>query len=263
MINIGIDPILFNLGSLSLSWHSLFMAIAIGVGVWLPARLVAKAGLSADTLYTMAFWAVPGGIIGARLVHVIDYWGTYLANPGTILAVWKGGLAVWGAILGGTITALIFARIRGFAFARYADLAALGLILAQAIGRIGDIINGEHISTATNLPWGVVYTHPNSPGYGLPPQHPAVVYELLMDLIIFGILWKLRGRIQPGGTLFLLYLILYSVGRFFLSFLRLDSNTVFWSLSQPQWISILVLAVAVPLLIFRRASHRGTVDPGS
>ena len=260
MIEIGIDPILFNLGSFSLSWHSLFMVIAIAVGVWLSARLVAKAGLSVDRLYSIALWGVPGGIIGARLVHVIDYWSHYMANPGTILAVWQGGLAIWGGILGGTITTVIFGRIRGFAVARYVDRAALGLILAQAIGRIGDIINGEHISTATNLPWGVVYTHPNSPGYGLLPQHPAVAYELLMDLFIFGILWKLRGRIQPDGTLFLLYLILYSVGRFFLSFLRLDSNTVFLSLSQPQWISILVLVVAIPFLVFRRVSHRGQVN---
>ena len=263
MINIGIDPILFNLGSFSLSWHSLGMVIAIGIGVWLSARLVAKVGLSEDRLYMIAFWGVPGGIIGARLVHVIDYWGTYVANPGAILAVWKGGLAIWGGILGGTITALIYARVRGFAVAHYADLSALGLILAQAIGRIGDIINGEHISTTTNLPWGVVYTHPDSPAYGLPPQHPAVAYELLMDLAIFGILWKLRGRIRPDGSLFLLYLILYSLGRFFLSFLRLDSNTVFWSLTQPQWISILVLAVAVPILVFRWKSHREPVNPGS
>ncbi len=267
MISIGIDPILFNLGPLSLSWHSLFIVVAMVVGIWLPVRLVAKAGLSTDTLYAIALWGIPGGIIGARLVHVIDYWDMYLANPASIFALWQGGLAIWGGILGGTITAVIFARIRGFALARYADLVALALILGQAIGRIGDIINGEHISTATNLPWAVVYTHPDSPGYGLLPQHPAVAYELLMDLFIFGILWKLRGRVRPDGALFLLYLILYSVGRFFLSFLRLDSNTVFLSLNQPQWISILVLVVAIPLWVFRRVSRqkgdiRSQVSPG-
>ncbi len=258
MITIDINPILISLGSLSLSWHSLFMAIAIGVGVWLPARLVAKAGLSVDRLYSIALWGIPGGIIGARLVHVIDYWSHYSANPGAILAIWQGGLAIWGGILGGTITVVIFAKIRGFALARYADLAALGLILAQAIGRIGDIINGEHISTATNLPWGIVYTHPNSPGYGLLPQHPAVAYELLMDLLIFGILWKLRGRIRPDGALFLLYLVTYSIGRFFLSFLRLDSNTVLLGLNQAQWISLIVLAIALPLLLLRRAVSEDT-----
>ncbi len=255
MITIGIDPILISLGSFSISWHSLFMIVAIVVGVWLPARLVAKAGLSVDTLYSMALWAIPGGIIGARLVHVIDYWSFYSANPGLILALWKGGLALWGGILGGTLTAVIFARISGFPLARYADPAALGLILAQAIGRIGDVINGEHISKGTNLLWGVVYTHLNSPSYGLPPSHLAVGYELLMDLIIFGVLWKLRGRVRPDGAIFLLYLVTYSFGRFFLSFLRLDSNTVLLGLNQPQWLSLIVLATALPLLFLQQVSQ--------
>ena len=257
MIKIGLDPILLSLGAFSLSWHGLFMVIGIAVGVLLPARLVAKAGLSVDTLYSLAVWAIPGGIIGARLVHVIDYWNYYSVNPGLILAFWGGGMAIWGGILGGTLTGVIFARIRRFTLARYADLIAPGIILAQAIGRIGDIINGEHISTSTGLPWGVVYIHPNSPGFGLPPVHPAVAYELLMDLFIFGMLWKLQGRIKPDGSLFLLYLIIYSVGRFFLSFLRLDSNTVFLSLNQPQWICLLVLMVAIPLWVYRRVSYRG------
>ena len=211
-------------------------------------------------MYPLALWGVIGGIIGARLVHVIDYWSFYWANPGTILAFWAGGLAIWGGILGGTLAAVIFARISGFPLAGYTDQAAPGLILAQAIGRIGDIINGEHISTTTNLPWGVVYTHPNSPGYGLLPVHPAVAYELLMDLFILGILWKLRGRTRPDGSLFLIYLSLYSAGRFFLSFLRLDSSTIFLSLSQPQWISILVLAVTIPLLVWQKVSHQGQTE---
>ena len=255
MITIGIDPILLSLGSLSVSWHSLFMVVAIVVGVWLPAHLVAKAGLSKDRLYSLALWAIPGGIVGARLVHVIDYWSYYSANPGAILAFWAGGLAIWGAILGGTLTAVIFTRIRGFPLARYADLAAFGLLLAQAIGRIGDIINGEHISKGTSLPWGMVYTHPNSPAYGLPPTHLAVGYELLMDLLIFGVLWKLRGRVRPDGAIFLLYLVTYSIGRFFLSFLRLDSNTVLLGLNQAQWLSLIVLAIALPLLLLQQLSQ--------
>ncbi len=256
MISIGLDPILVSVGAFSLSWHSLFMAVAIAVAVWLTARLVVRAGLSVDRVLSLAIWTIPGGIIGARLVHVIDYWSFYSANPGTILAFWQGGLALWGGILGGTLTAVIVARISGFPLSGYADQTAPGLILAQAIGRIGDIINGEHLSATTGLPWGVVYTYPNSPAYGLPPQHLAVGYELLMDLFIFGILWKLRGRIRPDGSLFLLYLTLYSTGRFLLSFLRLDSSTVFLSLNQPQWISLLVLVVAVPLLVFQKVSRQ-------
>lgn len=256
MISIGIDPILVTLGHFPITWHSLFMTVAIVVGVWLSARLAAKAGLSVDRLYSIALWGIPGGIIGARLVHVIDYWGYYSANPGAILAFWQGGLAIWGGILGGTLTVLIFSRVGRFSVAPYADRIALALILGQAIGRIGDIINGEHLSTPTSLPWGVVYTHPDSPGYGLLPQHPAVAYELLMDLFIFGILWRLRGRFKPEGSLFLLYLSLYATGRLFLSFLRLDSNTVFLSLNQAQWISLLVLVVAIFLLIWRKTSYQ-------
>ncbi len=266
MITIGIDPILLNLGPLSLSWHSLLMVVGIGVGIWLPARLTAKAGLSAEILYSMAPWAILGGIVGTRLVHVIDYWDYYAANPGAIFAFWQGGMALWGAILGGTLAGLIYSRIKGFAVAGYADLIGLALLLGQAIGRIGDIINGEHLSIATSLPWGVIYTHPDSPGlqhslqYGA--VHPAVAYELLVDLLIFGVLWKLRGRIKPDGTIFLLYLISYSIGRFFLSFLRLDSNTVLLGLNQPQWLSLIVVAVALPMLLLRKASHQRTESAG-
>ncbi|MBI2288319.1 MAG: prolipoprotein diacylglyceryl transferase [Chloroflexi bacterium] len=256
MIKIGLDPILLHLGPVSVSWHGLFIVVGMVVAVWLSARLVTKVGLSADTLYSLGFWGIPGGIIGARLVHVIDYWDFYMTNPGSILAIWEGGLAIWGGILGGTLAGVIFTKVNGVATARYADLVSPGLILAQAIGRIGDIINGEHFSTPTSLPWGVVYTHPDSPAYGRPPTHPAVAYELLMDLLIFAILWRWQGRIRPDGSLFGLYLSLYATGRFLLSFLRLDSNTVFLSLNQAQWISLLVLAVTVPLLVWWRVSRQ-------
>ncbi|MBI2860410.1 MAG: prolipoprotein diacylglyceryl transferase [Chloroflexi bacterium] len=256
MITIGIDPILATIGPFSVSWHGLFIVVAIIAGVWVPVHLAIKTGLSVDRLYSMAFWIIPGGIIGTRIVHVIDYWDFYSANPAAIFTIWEGGMAIWGGILFGALTALVYARVRGFPLGPYADVAGIGAILAQAIGRIGDVINGEHISTPTSLPWGVVYTHPNSPSYGLPPTHLAVGYELLMDLAIFGLLWKLLGRTRPDGSLFLVYLSLYSIGRFFLSFLRLDSRTVFLSLNQPQWISLLVLAVAVPLLVYRVVKAR-------
>jgi phosphatidylglycerol:prolipoprotein diacylglycerol transferase len=258
MIVIGMDPILVHLGDFAISWHSLFIVVGIVAGVWLTTRLVTKAGLSAEMFYSMVIWAIPGGILGARLVHVIDYWGDLysLANFGAIFAFWEGGLALWGGILGGTLTAAIYARIKGFKLAGYADPAALGLLLAQAIGRIGDVINGEHISKGTNLSWGVTYTHPGSPSFGLPPSHPAVAYELIMDLLILGILWKLLGRVKPDGSIFLLYLASYSVGRFFLSFLRLDSNTVLLGLNQPQWLSLIVLAIVLPMLLLLWQSSR-------
>ncbi|MFH1003425.1 MAG: prolipoprotein diacylglyceryl transferase family protein [Chloroflexota bacterium] len=101
MIRIGIDPILVTLGPFSIAWHGLFIAVGVVVAVWLSARLVARDGLSRERLYAIAMWSIPGGIIGARLVHVIDYWGYYSAHPALIPAIWEGGAAIWGAILGG------------------------------------------------------------------------------------------------------------------------------------------------------------------
>ena len=118
----------------------------------------------------LALWTVPGGLVGARLVHVIDYWSYYSANPGTILAFWEGGLALWGGILGGTLVAVIFARIRGFPLARYADLAALGLLLAQAIGRIGDVINGEHINLWNPSAYQTLFLKLNFPNFPIIPK---------------------------------------------------------------------------------------------
>lgn len=254
MIRIPFNPDLVAVGGFHLSWHGFFTAVAIAVGVWLAARLARRDGLNVELLYSLALWSVVGGIVGARLVHVIDYWSFYAAHPAAAFALWEGGLAIWGAILGGTIAAVVYAWARRFALSPYADRAAFSLLLAQAVGRIGDIINGEHFSKATDLPWAVVYTNPDSPGFGQPPSHPAVAYELLMDLAFFALLWKVRRRVRPDGTLFLLYLALYSVGRFLLSFLRLDSNTVALGLNQAQWISLLVLAVALAVFFYRRSS---------
>ncbi len=255
MITINIDPVLFRLGPLTVSWHSLLIVFGIIAAVVLVRWLMKqRLRFSVDTLYSITIWGIPGGIIGARLVAVVDRWDFYVGGPGNAFAIWEGGLAIWGAVLGGVLTIVIYGWVKKFPVGPYIDIMTPGLILAQAIGRIGDIINGEHFSTETSLPWAVVYTHPGSPAFGRVPTHPAVAYELLMDLVILGILWRLIGRFRPDGAFFMVYLILYSVGRFFLSFLRLDSNTVFLTLNQPQWICIIVMAAAASWLVWRRVS---------
>ncbi len=255
MITVNIDPVLLHLGSLTVTWHSLLIVVGIIAAVILARWLVKqRPWLSLDTFYSITIWGIPGGIIGARLVAVVDRWDYYIGGPGNAFAIWEGGLAIWGAILGGVFTIVIYGWVKKIPVGAYMDMMAPGLIMAQAIGRIGDIINGEHFSTVTSLPWAVVYTHPDSPAFGRPAAHPAVAYELLMDLVILGILWRLIGRFRPDGAFVMVYLIMYSVGRFFLSFLRLDSNTVFLTLNQPQWISIIVVVVAAAWLVWRRAS---------
>lgn len=260
MINIGMNPDIVKFGPLTLSWHGFFSVVAGVVAVWLGNRLAPRMGVDKNHLMEVLLPAVIGGLIVSRAVHVIDYWDFYSTRPLSILAFHEGGLTIWGAILGGMVTAALYALFKGYETARILDLGAVGLILGQAIGRIGDIINGEHTSVPTDLPWGVVYTHPGSPSYGLAPQHPAVAYEMLMDLAIFGLLWKLKERVRPPGSLFLLYLSIYAFGRFFLSFLREDSNFVGLGLNQPQWLSLLVLVVTVPWLVSRIGKGKREYD---
>ena len=121
----------------------------------------------------------------------------------------------------------------------------------MAIGRIGDIINGEHFAKFTDLPWGVIYTHPLSPASGRPATHPAVGYELLFDVALLAALWPLRNRLRPNGMFFCLYGATYSVGRFFLSFLREESNVYFGGLNEAQIVALIVLALTLPLLVWR------------
>ena len=187
------------------------------------------------------------------LVHVIDRWDIYSANPADILAIWKGGIALFGAILGGFISGAVYARLQGYSIGRLADLTAPALLIAQSIGRIGDIINGEHVSKATNAWYGFYYSHPDSLSnqvHGTLSSHPVVVYEMIWNMAVLGVLWFLRGRLKPDGMLFALYISLYSFGRFFITFLRED-KIWFAGLQEAHIISILVVIVAVPLLVYR------------
>ena len=127
----------------------------------------------------------------------------------------------------------------------------------MAIGRIGDIINGEHFAKFTDLPWAVVYTHADSPGLGRFASHPAVAYELLFDLALLAVIWPLRKRLRPQGMFFALYGALYSTGRFFLGFLRDECATSFYcneylfGLNQAQILALIVILITVPLLVYK------------
>jgi phosphatidylglycerol:prolipoprotein diacylglycerol transferase len=212
-------------------------------------------------------WGVIGAIIGARLLHVIDQWDFYARDPISILRVNEGGLAIYGTIVGGPVAGAIYAWRRGLNVARLADVAAPPLILGMAIGRIGDVINGEHHGAhAQGFPLAVVYTNPNTLGEIGVPVHLAVGYELVMDLVIFaGLVWLARGIIrlpngrlafnwQPryprDGMLFWLYLCLYSLGRFFIQFYRLDTPFAL-GLSQAQLVSVVTAMAAVWMLVFQ------------
>lgn len=275
-ISIGINPNLIDFGDFTLSWHGVMTFVAVATAVWLVARWGAKEGMIVDSIYSVAVWGIIGGVIGARILHVIDFWDeVYRDDFISVFSVWSGGIAIYGAIIGGFIGGSLYIMIRNsewflslwrtvFPFmgeahranlpgiGRLADITAPALLIAQAIGRVGDVINGEHFAKVTELPWGVIYTHANSPGVFRPPTHPAVGYELLFDLVLLAAIWPLRDRLRPHGMFFALYLATYSIGRFFLSFLREEFNEYFnGNLNEAQVVAIIVVLFTVPLLVWK------------
>ena len=245
LITIDIDPVLVHLGPIALSWYGIAVMTAIVVGVLITRHEAARKGLPADRIVAAAIWIIVGGFIGARALHVIDRWDFYSANPGQILAVHNGGLAILGVILGGGLTMAVVARFYRLPLRRLFDAVAPGVVLGQAIGRFGCLVTGDAVGPATDGTWGVVYANPGA----MPPQlgvayQPTFAYEQFWDLLVFAVVWLSRGRMKADGQTFALYLGLYAVGKFALTFLR---SEVIWflGLQETQIFALLALAVAI------------------
>ena len=250
MISIPFDPNI-HLGPLSIAWHGIFTAVGILFGVWLPLRLI-RPRISEEDATAVATWGVVSGIVGARLVHVIDQWQYYLANPLQILLIWTGGIAIWGAAIFGVLGGLFVGIRRGLPIGFGADAAAPGIALGFAIGRIGDIINGEHHAVPCEAPFGlcVGYTYDGPGNLGQPgPVHLVVGYDLVWNLISVAFSLALRGRGLPDGLIFWLAAAWYAIGRLLLGFLRIADPTYAFGLREDQVIATLVLAAAIPMII--------------
>lgn len=227
-------PIIFHLGPLAFRWYGLLIASAVLIGVTLSQYLAQRRRLNPETIGDLGIWLVIGAIPSARLYYVLFQWQEYAQNPGDIIAIWKGGIAIHGAILGGLTAALLFAKIQKIPFWQLADLVAPSLILGQAIGRWGNFFNSEAFGGPTDLPWKLYIPPANR--NGLPSAyrqfeyfHPTFLYESLWDLMVFGLLLTLffrdlqgKGRLKTG-TLFLVYMAAYSTGRIWIEGLRTDS----------------------------------------
>ena len=263
MINFGVNPVAFQAGSFSLRWYGLFLALAVvWLIFWMWLQVKKGAQITLDTVLTLALVGIPSGIIFARLLHVIDDIViaslhpelaasgkviNYLQHPGLIIG--GEGLTIYGAVLGAALGVWIYCKITKTKMGYIVDLLAPGIIMAQAIGRIGCLLNGCCYGTPTTLPWGLVYTDPQSFGFtgGIPCQ-PTVAYEIIFCVIIFLVLLSLRKKLKPDGSLFALYLTLYAVWRLGIDFLR-DGTPFLFGLHQAQVISIIVLAITVPWMI--------------
>lgn len=256
MITIGIDPVIFSIGHLMVRWYGLIVMAAIAIGVWLTAREAERKGFKKDDIYDGAWVSVIGGFVGARFFHVLDHWThEYAADPIRALYFWEGGLAIWGGVLGGVIALALLAWRRGWPLPRLLDATAPGLVFAQALGRIACIITGDAVGKPTTGPFGLAYTSPNAmvPQLGV-YYTPMPVYEIIVNLGIFALLWQLRKRNWPDGLLFLVYLALYSVERFLLAFTS-SYQIIAFGLTQSQLVAIGALLAALALIGWRLARN--------
>jgi prolipoprotein diacylglyceryl transferase len=248
-ININIDPTMAEFGPFTLTWHGLFTAVGIIAGVSLSVWLAQKDGIPSEIGQEIALVGVPCAIIGARLFFVFEHWDKFSDDlPKIVFGVTEGGITLYGGLIGGIVGGVVYALFHRWPIAIGLDAAAPGLILGQGIGRIGDLINGEHHATASDLPWAIRYTNPNTLGELGKSVHPtAGGYELLGDLIICALLvFVARRFIRTPGWVFCSYVIIYAVMRFFLSFTRLDEQ-VYFDIPVPQLVSGLLVGGAVIL----------------
>ncbi len=261
MITIGINPIV-TIGPVSIRWYGIMVALAIVVIVlWTLWQAKRGAALSYDTILTGALVGIPSGVVISKLLHVVDYIVIsklhpelvdhivdYTQHPGQIFS--GGGLTIYGAVLGAALGIWVYSKFSHFQFGYVADLVAPGVILAQAIGRVGCTINGCCYGVPTSLPWSVIYTHPASYAPLGVAIHPTQPYELIFCLVVFAVLLILKGRFKPDGSIFLIYLSLYSLWRIGIDFLR-EGTPFLFGLHQAQVIGIIVLAITIPLLVLR------------
>ncbi len=261
-IIVDLDPNLARIGPLVITWHGVFSVLGILAAARLGAWLLSKEGVPAERVYDAAAWMVVVGLVGARLLFVWENYRLFTGNWLRVFLINEGGISQWGGLFGAMLGAYIWARRSKFDFWQIIDAGGPGALAGLAVGRIGDIINGEHHGTATNLPWGVNYVNPNTLGEPGKVVHPEVAYELLWCLLLLGVLLpfhqRLKRRLPPGVT-GILYLSLYAAGRFLLSFMRTDSLA--FGLRQAQWASLAMIVaggIAAYFLIRRRARPNGT-----
>lgn len=248
-------PVLIELGPLVIRWYGFMIAVACVLGIWLAGKEAERKGINKDKIQDFFLYIIFGAIIGARFYYVaFSDWAYFSDNPLSVFAIWQGGLAIHGGILGGLLVGLFYTWRKKVSFWKFVDMVAPSLILGQAIGRIGCFFNGDAHGYPTNLPWGLVYAPESPAGQMFPgqPLHPTQLYEMVFNLMIFVVLWKVRKKIKVDGHLFFLYVIMYSVIRIFVEHFRADKLTYFGDISSAQSIGVIGIVLSLILMVFLR-----------
>ena len=255
----------FDLGPVTIHFYAVLILIGIVLATFLTAKRLQTRGVKQGFVIDIVIWAVPFGIIGGRIFHVLthinDYFGAGADWMG-VFRIWEGGLAIYGALIFGVLGAYLGCRQVGVRFFTFADALVPGLLIAQAVGRFGNYFNKELFGTPTDLPWGleIPSTNPSYPA-GLPTGelfHPTFLYEALWSILGVAVLLFIERKINPQwGELFAGYLIWYSVGRFMIEQIRLDPANVYFGQRSNAWMAVLGVLVGLGILVRQRRAHHG------
>lgn len=248
------NPVALTLFGIEIRWYGILMASGMLIASLLLMNFAKKKGYDKDFIYDFILVIIPSAIVGARLWYVLFNLDFYLQRPASIINVREGGLAIQGGVIFGALAGWIFARIKGKNFWELADMVAPGLILAQAIGRWGNFANGEAHGGPTNLPWAIEV--------GGEMVHPTFLYESLWNVLVFIILLRVMKRQKFAGQIFLLYGILYSIGRYFIEGLRTDSLMI-GSFRTAQLLSLATIVGFGVVYYFKNQKKKANIQPNT
>jgi prolipoprotein diacylglyceryl transferase len=255
----------FDLGPFRIHAYAICILIGIFLATALTSRRLTKRGAEPGVVLDIILWAVPLGIVGARIFHVLTHPNDYFydgANLLDVFAVWKGGIAIFGALLGGAVGAYIGCRRAGIRFWSFADALAPGMLLAQAMGRLGNWFNHELFGLPTTLPWGLEISPDNSAyPVGLPAGtlfHPTFLYEIVWNLVGVAVILILERKFRlRWGSAFGVYLIWYGAGRSVFESIRVDPSEIFFGLRTNVWAALFAIVIGLVIILVQSRRHTG------
>ena len=239
-------PVLFQLGTFELRTYGVIVVLSFFVGLWLSTREAKRKGLDPGLIQDFAFYALVGGIIGARIYFVVFSNPAYfLKNPWEIVAVWHGGIGIIGALLGGLLTTLWYCRRKKLSFWRFADTLAPGVALGQGAGMFACLLNGDSYGKATDLAWAITYTDPRAMAPLNIALHPVEIYEMAAYFLVFLLVWQTREKYKTDGFAFLTYLAGYGAARLAVEFFHGNPAIIAWGIPAAQVFSVVLILIAV------------------
>ncbi len=245
-LNFSINPVAFNLFGKDVYWYGIIIALGFALALWYATAQEKRSELQKDTITDLVLIGAPIAIICARIYYVIFTWESYAANPIKVFAIWEGGIAIYGGLIGAFITGIVYCRIKKISFYKVADIVAPALLIGQAIGRFGNFVNAEAFGTVTNLPWRMSI----ETVAGVTCVHPTFLYESLWNVVGFVILHLLRNKKPYDGFLFWSYLLWYGLGRVWVEGLRTDS-LMLGNLRISQIVAAVCIVVSLVVIILK------------